>query len=172
MRFSISCSRDYLLSSDVWNVVTVVDQMAQSIEHETSGCLQKLVGMLTPRGVVSRQCAAWFVRRLTFTCWVNKWRCIGSGIMIWRYEVTKELYDRVVARGRAVAVLDQGGEHGVHAAFVACVVGARRPLYFSGRGRGDGVPDAIDAPRRWTAGAPTTAESRHAITRRSPSSAS
>ena len=65
----------FTFSSDVWNVVTVVDQMAQSIEHETSGVSAEAVGMLyAPTGSRLERCAAWFVKhRLTLTCWVNEW---------------------------------------------------------------------------------------------------
>ncbi len=206
--FNLMLAGLFTFSSDVWNVVTVVDQMAQSIEHETSGVSAEAVGMLyAPKGSRLERCAAWFVKhRLTLTRvgLLSGW-CLGGGIMIWRYEVTKEvLYDTSGTShsvGRSPFWTKEGNtEFTRH--FVACVVRARRPFYCpcpaqcvpvrlceSRVSRVDGVrgtlslhgagarrwryPDAIDAPH-----APIAATrlppspSRHAITRRSPSSTS
>ena len=151
--FNLMLAGLFTFSSDVWNVVTVVDQMAQSIEHETSGVSAEAVGMLyAPKGSRLERCAAWFVKhRLTLTRvgLISGW-CIGGGIMIWRYEVTKEvLYDTSGTKhevGRSPFWTKEGNtEFTRH--FVACVVRARRPLYFSGRGRGDGVTPTLSMRR-------------------------
>lgn len=135
--FNLMLAGLFTFSSDVWNVVTVVDQMAQSIEHETSGVSAEAVGMLyAPKGSRLERCAAWFVKhRLTLTRvgLISGW-CIGGGIMIWRYEVTKEvLYDTSGTKhevGRSPFWTKEGNtEFTRH--FVACVVRARRPCYFA-----------------------------------------
>ena len=132
--FNLMLAGLFTFSSDVWNVVTVVDQMAQSIEHETSGVSAEAVGMLyAPKGSRLERCAAWFVKhRLTLTRvgLMTGW-CLGGGIMIWRYEVTKEvLYDTSGTKhevGRSPFWTKQGNtEFTRH--FVACVVRMPRPL--------------------------------------------
>ena len=135
--FNLMLAGLFTFSSDVWNVVTVVDQMAQSIEHETSGVSAEAVGMLyAPKGSRLERCAAWFVKhRLTLTRvgLMTGW-CLGGGIMIWRYEVTKEvLYNTDGTKhevGRSPFWTKEGNtEFTRH--FVACVVRARRPFYCS-----------------------------------------
>ena len=132
--FNLMLAGLFTFSSDVWNVVTVVDQMAQSIEHETSGVSAEAVGMLyAPKGSRLERCAAWFVKhRLTLTRvgLISGW-CIGGGIMIWRYEVTKEvLYDTSGTKhevGRSPFWTKEGNtEFTRH--FVACVVRMPRPF--------------------------------------------
>ena len=132
--FNLMLAGLFTFSSDVWNVVTVVDQMAQSIEHETSGVSAEAVGMLyAPKGSRLEKCAAWFVKhRLTLTRvgLISGW-CIGGGIMIWRYEVTKEvLYDTSGTKqevGRSPFWTKEGNtEFTRH--FVACVVRMPRPF--------------------------------------------
>ena len=131
--FNLMLAGLFTFSSDVWNVVTVVDQMAQSIEHETSGVSAEAVGMLyAPKGSRLERCAAWFVKhRLTLTRvgLLSGW-CLGGGIMIWRYEVTKEvLYDTSGTKhevGRSPFWTKEGNTEFMRH-FVACVVRARRP---------------------------------------------
>ena len=167
--FNLMLAGLFTFSSDVWNVVTVVDQMAQSIEHETSGVSAEAVGMLyAPKGSRLERCAAWFVKhRLTLTRvgLISGW-CIGGGIMIWRYEVTKEvLYDTSGTKhevGRSPFWTKEGNtEFTRH--FVACVVRARRPPIAAMR-----LPQSPTrlGSHRWRAGG----VGRNAITRRSPSS--
>ena len=159
--FNLMLAGLFTFSSDVWNVVTVVDQMAQSIEHETSGVSAEAVGMLyAPKGSRLEKCAAWFVKhRLTLTRvgLISGW-CIGGGIMIWRYEATKEvLYDTSGTKhevGRSPFWTKEGNtEFTRH--FVACVVRARRPFYCScpAQWRARAPVRVARESRRWRTGA-------------------
>ena len=78
-------SLDYLRQG-MWNVVTVVDQMAQSIEHETCrGCSPEAIHMLHGECAERRRGSPHACTPIVLqACDVNQWLVHRSrGIMIW-----------------------------------------------------------------------------------------
>ena len=126
--FNLMLAGLFTFSSDVWNVVTVVDQMAQAIEHERVGVSQEAVGALyAPKGSALERFAAWFVHRrlsLTRVSLLGGW-LVGGSFMIWRYKVTKHVLYDTEGTSREVGrspfwTRESNTEFTRH--FVACVV--------------------------------------------------